>query len=77
MCVLSGAFWDEAGGSVPGTGRAEAGFTLETAQRGGVSGAAETGGAQRPPAGRLRSVQVSHTATSRSAGGAINAMFCG
>lgn len=39
----------------------KAGFTLQTAQRGSVPGAAQAGGAQRPPEGRLRSVQVSHT----------------
>lgn len=61
MCVLSWALWEEAGGAVQGARRPEAGFTLQTAQRGSVPGAAQTGGAQRPPEGRLQPVQVSHT----------------
>lgn len=44
-----------------GARRSEAGFTLPAAQRGSVPGAAHTGGAQRPPEGRLWPVQVSHT----------------
>lgn len=43
------------------TWSSEAGLTLQTAQRGFVPGEARTGGAQRPPEGRLRSVQVSRT----------------
>lgn len=39
----------------------ETGFTLQTAQRGTVPGAAQTGGARRPPEDGLQSVQVSHT----------------
>lgn len=39
----------------------ETGFTLPAAQRGSVPGAAQAGGARRPPEGGLRSVQVSHT----------------
>lgn len=55
-------FWEKAGGAVQGALRSEAGFALATARRGSVPGAAPAGGAQRPPAGRLQSVQVSHTA---------------
>ena len=43
-----------------GARRSEAGSALQTAQRGSVPGAAQTGGAQRPPEGGLQSVQVSH-----------------
>lgn len=35
-----------------GARSSEAGFTLQTAQRGSVPSAAQTGGAQRPPEGR-------------------------
>lgn len=61
MCVFSRAFWEKAGGAVQGAMCSEAGFTLQTARRGSVPGAAQTGGAQRPPEGRLQPVQVSHT----------------
>lgn len=44
-----------------GARRSEAGFTLQAAQRCSVPGAAHTGGAQRPPEGRLWPVQVRHT----------------
>lgn len=67
MCVCacvcrSRAFWEKAGGAVPGAGWSEAGLTLHTAQRGSVPGAAPAGGEQRPPEDRLWSLQVSHTA---------------
>lgn len=39
----------------------EAGFTFQAGQRGSVPGAAQTGGAQRPPEDRVQPVQVSHT----------------
>lgn len=61
LCVFSRAFWEKAGGAVPGARCSEAGFTLQTAQRGSVPRAAQTGGARRPPEGRLQPVQVSHT----------------
>ena len=60
VCVrlFSWAFWEKAGGAVQGARISEAGFTLQTAQRGSVPWAAQTGGAQRPPEGRLQSTQV-------------------
>lgn len=44
---------------MPGEGSSAAGFALQTAQRGPIPGEAPTGGAQRPPEGRLQSAQVS------------------
>lgn len=58
-CLLSRAFWEEAGGAVQGARRPQAGSTLHAAQRGSVPGAAQAGGAQRPPAGAEWSLQVS------------------
>lgn len=42
-----------------GARRPQAGFTLHAAQRGSLPGAAQAGGAQRPPAGAVRPLQVS------------------
>ncbi len=64
VCVFSWAFWEKAGGAVQGAMCSEAGFALQTARRGSVPGAPQTGGAQRPPEGRLQSVQVSRTTVS-------------
>lgn len=58
-CLLSRAFWEEVGGAVQGARRPQAGSTLHAAQRGSVPGAAQAGGAQRPPAGAVWSLQVS------------------
>ena len=63
VCVIfSWAFWEKAGGALQRAWSSEAGFTVQTAQRGLVPREAQTGGAQRPPEGRLQSAQVSHTA---------------
>ena len=59
MCVFSGAFWEKAGGAVQGARRSEAGFALQAAQRGTLPRAAQAGGTQRPPEGRLQPGQVS------------------
>lgn len=53
----------------------EAGFTLQTAQRGSVPRAAQSGGAQCPPEGGLQSVQVSHTTTATMISWCITSVY--